>query len=401
MFDSDQKNILKRYMLIHEKVKNAPVAPDETEVAEPDIIPDIGEPEKKPRRSPFRPPRPEIDPEPQNVYLMEDYEDEAHPSTVEWFRSKPLQEHPLLTKHGSNLAKGAFNFTKQRLQNLNAGDAKDFNYYFNLFREIMRIESAHKQELNEMAKDIVSELYGIDKNQLEIEDNVKPNATEAQTEWSERGAKIDDRVKKHIHMRATMNMLSHGAAVHQMMTLHHMVKEALDKIDPNLVRLYDQFSAGSMHNYWFWNIRQMGEMLAGAAIGSTKVEYKEENGEEIPVVKAAAKCFPVLVQELSKGVMQMLSHHHIGKLDRSTLQRVLAEADKMELEPFFIMVGPELWRKTLQISQSLNLPMAEMISAIASHEPDEVHDLFDKIQSNPNTAQSIIKNWHSELYGEE
>lgn len=401
MFDNDQKNILKRYMLIHEKVKNAPVAPDETEVAEPDIIPDIGEPEKKPRRSPFRPPRPEIDPEPQNVYLMEDYEDEAHPSTVEWFRSKPLQEHPLLTKHGSNLAKGAFNFTKQRLQNLNAGDAKDFNYYFNLFREIMRIESAHKQELNEMAKDIVSELYGIDKNQLEIEDNVKPNATEAQTEWSERGAKIDDRVKKHIHMRATMNMLSHGAAVHQMMTLHHMVKEALDKIDPNLVRLYDQFSAGSMHNYWFWNIRQMGEMLAGAAIGSTKVEYKEENGEEIPVVKAAAKCFPVLVQELSKGVMQMLSHHHIGKLDRSTLQRVLAEADKMELEPFFIMVGPELWRKTLQISQSLNLPMAEMISAIASHEPDEVHDLFDKIQSNPNTAQSIIKNWHSELYGEE
>jgi hypothetical protein len=401
MFDNDQKNILRQYMMIHEKVKNAPVAPDETEVAEPDIMPDIGEPEKKPRRSPFRPPRPEIDPEPQNVYLMEDYEDEAHPSTVEWFRSKPLQEHPLLTKHGSNLAKGAFNFTKQRLQNLNAGDAKDAAYYLNIFREIMRIESAHKQELNEMAKDIVSELYGIDKNQLEIEDKVKPNETESQTEWSERGAKIDDRVKKHIHMRATMNMLSHGAAVHQMMTLHHMVKDALDKIDPNLVRLYDQFSAGSMHNYWFWNIRQMAEMLKGSAVGSTKVEYKEENGEEVPVVKAAAMCFPVLVQELSKGVMQMLSHHHIGKLDRATLQRVLSEADKLELEPFFIMVGPELWRKTLQISQSLNLPMAEMISAIASHEPDEVHDLFDKIQSNPNTAQNIIKNWHSELYGEE
>lgn len=401
MFDNDQKNILKQYLLIHEKVKNAPVAPDETEVAEPDIIPDIGEPEKKPRRSPFRPPRPEIDPEPQNVYLMEDYEDEAHPSTVEWFRSKPLQEHPLLTKYGSNLAKGAFNFTKQRLQNLNAGDAKDIAYYLNIFREIMRIESNHKGELNEMAKDIVSELYGIDKNQLEIEDKVKPNETESQIEWSERGAKIDDRVKKHIHMRATMNMLSHGAAVHQMMTLHHMVKDALDKIDPNLVRLYDQFSAGSMHNYWFWNIRQMAEMLKGSAVGSTKVEYKEENGEDVPVVKAAAMCFPVLVQELSKGVMQMLSHHHIGKLDKATLQRVLAEADKLELEPFFIMVGPELWRKTLQISQSLNLPMAEMISAIASHEPDEVHDLFDKIQSSPNNAQNIIKNWHSELYGED
>lgn len=401
MFDNEQKNILNQYRMIYEKVKNAPVAPDETEVAEPDIIPDIGEPEKKPRRSPFRPPRPEIDPEPQNNFILEDYEDEAHPSTVEWFRSKPVQEHPILTKYGPQLAKGAFNYTKNRLQTLNAADAKDMAQYINIFREIMRIESAHKQELNDMAKDIVSELYGIDKNQLEIEDTVKPNETESQTEWSERGAKIDDRVKKHIHMRATMNMLSHGAAVHQMMTLHHMVKDALDKIDPKLVRLYDQLSAGSMHNYWFWNIRQIGEMLKGAVAGSTKVEYKEENGEDVPVVKAAAMCFPILVQELSKGVMQMLSHHHIGKLDKATLQRVLAEADKLELEPFFIMVGPELWRKTLQISQSLNLPMAEMISAIASHEPDEVHDLIDKIQSNPSAAQNIIKNWHSEMYGEE
>jgi hypothetical protein len=171
----EQKNILNQYRMIYEKVKNAPVAPDETEVAETDIIHDIGEPEKTPRRSPFRPPRPEIDPEPQNNFILEDYEDEAHPSTVEWFRSKPVQEHPILTKYGPQLAKGAFNYTKNRLQTLNAADAKDMAQYINIFREIMRIESAHKQELNEMAKDIVSELYGIDKNQLEIEDTVKPN----------------------------------------------------------------------------------------------------------------------------------------------------------------------------------------------------------------------------------
>ena len=401
MFDNDQKNILRQYMLIHEKVKNAPVAPDETEVAEPDIMPDISEPERMPRRSPFRPPKPEITPEPQNVYLMEDYEDEADPSNVQWFASKPLQDHPVLGKYGPNLAKGAFNFTKQRLSGLGVPDAKDATRYISILREVMQIESAHKNELNEMAKDIVSQLYGIDREQLEIEDRVVPNETESKTEWSEKGAKIDDRVKKHIHMRATMNMLSHGAAVHQMMTLHHMVKDALDKIDPKLVHLYDQLSAGSMHNYWFWNIQQVAEMLKGSAAGSTKVEYKEENGEEIPVVKAAAMCFPILVQELSKGVMQMLSHHHIGKLDASTLQRVLAEADKIQLEPYFIMVGPELWRKTLEASKHLNLPVAEMVSAIASHEPDEVHDLFDKMLTNIKAAEQVIKNWHDEMYGEE
>ena len=79
MFDNDQKDILKQYMMICEKAKKhhhtkaTTVAPDETEVAEPDILPDISEPERKPRRSPFRPPKPEITPEPQNIYLMEDY----------------------------------------------------------------------------------------------------------------------------------------------------------------------------------------------------------------------------------------------------------------------------------------------------------------------------------------
>jgi len=393
MFDKDQKSLYEAYRTIFE----APVtAPDETEVSEPQIdIPP--EREKAPRRSPFRPPRPEVQPEPQNTYLKEDYEDEAEQSTRNWFSSKPLDGHPILSKFGPSLAKKSFDYTKQRLQNLNS----NYTDSFRLFREIMQIESRHKEQLNELAKNIVSQVYGIDESQLEVDEDVQVNKTEEQSEWSEKGAVIDDRVKKHIHMRATMNMLSHGAAVHQMFTLHHMVKEALDDIDPNLVGLYDKFSAGATHMYWFQNIERAAEQLKGSAVGSTKVEYQEgEDGEEVPVVKAAAICFPVLVQELSKGVMQMLSHHHIGKLDKATLQKVLAEADKIQLEPYFIMVGPALWRTTLEVSKKLNANLSEIISAIASHEPDEVHNLFDKMETNPSAAENIIRNWHQEMYEE-
>jgi hypothetical protein len=390
MFDKDQKKLYEAYKIMLE----APVtAPDETETQEPQID---TPPERAPRRSPFRPPKPEIEPEPQNTYLKEDYEDEAEPSTVRWFSSKPLEGHPILSKHGHALAKKSFDHTKQRLQNLNS----NYRESFRIFNEILRIESRHKDELNQMAKDIVSQIYGIDQSQLMVGDDVEINKTESNQEWSERGAVVDDRVRKHIHMRATMNMLSHGAAVHQMLTLHHMVKEALDEIDPNLTQLYDKFAAGATHMYWFQNIENAAEQLKGSAVGSTKVEYKEENGEEVPVVKAAAICFPVLVQELSKGVMQMLSHHHLGRLDKSTLQRVLAEADKIQLEPYFIMVGPALWRMTLDVSKNLNLNLSEIISSIASHEPDEVHNLFDKMDSNPKAAENIIKTWHSEMFEE-
>jgi hypothetical protein len=48
----------------------------------------------------------------------------------------------------------------------------------------------------------------------------------------------------------------------------------------------------------------------------------------------------------------------------------------------------------------LNANLSEIISAIASHEPDEVHNLFDKMETNPSAAENIIRNWHREMYEE-
>jgi hypothetical protein len=53
-----------------------------------------------------------------------------------------------------------------------------------------------------------------------------------------------------INKRFTMNWLIQGAAQHAGMTLHHLVRDELDALDPELVRLYDQYALINLLQYW-------------------------------------------------------------------------------------------------------------------------------------------------------
>jgi hypothetical protein len=53
-----------------------------------------------------------------------------------------------------------------------------------------------------------------------------------------------------INKRFTLNWLIQGAAQHAGMTLHHLVRDELDALDPDLVRLYDQYALINLLQYW-------------------------------------------------------------------------------------------------------------------------------------------------------
>jgi hypothetical protein len=53
-----------------------------------------------------------------------------------------------------------------------------------------------------------------------------------------------------INKRFTLNWLIQGAAQHAGMTLHHLVRDELDALDPELVRLYDQYALINLLQYW-------------------------------------------------------------------------------------------------------------------------------------------------------
>ncbi|MFT3784553.1 MAG: hypothetical protein QM770_00115 [Tepidisphaeraceae bacterium] len=49
-------------------------------------------------------------------------------------------------------------------------------------------------------------------------------------------------LRDEVHKRLTLNWLIQGAAVHLGATMHHLVQDDLNAIDPALVRLFDRFN---------------------------------------------------------------------------------------------------------------------------------------------------------------
>ncbi|HEV3146061.1 MAG TPA: hypothetical protein VGZ47_19395 [Gemmataceae bacterium] len=60
----------------------------------------------------------------------------------------------------------------------------------------------------------------------------------------------DDTLRDEINKRFTLNWLIQGAAQHAGMTFHHIVRDELDAIDPELVPLYDQYALINLLQYW-------------------------------------------------------------------------------------------------------------------------------------------------------
>ncbi len=59
-------------------------------------------------------------------------------------------------------------------------------------------------------------------------------------------------LRDEVNKRLTLNWLIQGAAQHAGITLHHLVRDELDAIDPELIRLYDQFALIGALQYWSW-----------------------------------------------------------------------------------------------------------------------------------------------------
>jgi hypothetical protein len=56
--------------------------------------------------------------------------------------------------------------------------------------------------------------------------------------------------KLEIQKRHTLNWLIQGAAQHAGMTFHHMVRDELNALDPELLLLYDQYALINLLQYW-------------------------------------------------------------------------------------------------------------------------------------------------------
>jgi hypothetical protein len=239
---------------------------------------------------------------------------------------------------------------------------------------IMRIEAAHRDELEELAIEAALEESEVPVDWYEIEAylnrepidtsnfRMKPEEEDDEEEKDEEeemeipSFDIDDLTEDEIfelekHKRNIINAIIQGAAKKG----HYIfqkpdIKARLDEIDPSLYG--DYLGIMAINDFLYFSMEQMIEMMSqtgqGIAgkveLGDNEEEGEEgEEGEETPdtVIKAFGLIFPILCHEIIKGLEEAKGRHGLPK-DPEMAQRVMGQTDTLSNEPMQLRIGPEI-----------------------------------------------------------
>jgi hypothetical protein len=269
---------------------------------------------------------------------------------------------------------GNQNISSQRVQGM------IYNEMMSKVGNIMRIEAAHREELEQLAIEASLEEAEIPEGQFQIDaqlgeqpgsDDFRYSPDDDEEEEDEKEEKDEleipsfdvedltdeEQLELEKHKRNIINAIIQGAAKKG----HYLfqkpdVKARLDEIDPSLYR--DYLGIMAINDFMYFTMEQMIEMMSqtgqGVA-GKVKLsnaddeEEGEEGGEETddsPDTKITAQglIFPILCHELIKGFEEAKGRHGLPK-DAGMRRKVQGQVDILSNEPMQLRIGPEIVEK--------------------------------------------------------
>lgn len=240
---------------------------------------------------------------------------------------------------------------------------------------LMRIESANREELIELAKEASLEEAEVPSDWYQIEATLgtpdtsnfrfEPEDEEDDEDEDEEQNKpqypsfdIEDltdeeQFELEKHKRNIINAIIQGAAKKG----HYLfqkpeVKARLDAIDPSLYR--DYLGIMAINDFLYFSMEQMIEMMSQTGQGiAGKVELgdadDEEDGEgdeDKPDTKimATGLIFPILCHEIIKGLEEAKGRHGLPQ-EPGMREKVLGQTDTLSNEPMQLRIGPEIVEK--------------------------------------------------------
>jgi len=275
-----------------------------------------------------------------------------------------------------------------------------------IMQQVSQIETQHKDALEQLAVDIVSEEFDIPDDMLDAEllppgsplsiDSDEEEEEEEQQEFQSKSAERMEELEIEVDKRNILNALMQGAAK-KGHYIFHMVADELDKIDPRLMGLYGKLMSLADFQYWVIPDQAMGGQVGGVE----KIKWekpKDEEGQEIedeeeePVVEAKAWIFPLLVHELIKGSMELAaSNWGEGHLDFEEQKYVIDRADTVEGEIWGMRLGPGMWEKFVSCIDADDYGLKQWLFHELSKLPaDKFHKFMKEILSSSDKCKEVI-----------
>ena len=229
----------------------------------------------------------------------------------------------------------------------------------NAHNTIVQIESQHKEELEQLAVELVMKEMGIPEGSVEFdakivgmgeidmddfnrdndnEENQEEVAIENEVEIFNELQNLDLEKAK----RRMINSIIQGASKkgHYMF---HLVPERLQQItgNQNILNLYGTLMSINDITYWQLSDQQIKGMGGSSVAGKESVERPEDEDGTAKVIARGIN-FPVLVHELIKGVLELFAIQGRPEGDEG-FEDVEQSEDTLEKEMWDLRLGPAIW----------------------------------------------------------
>lgn len=267
-----------------------------------------------------------------------------------------------------------------------------------LVYETMGLEAKHKKALEELAVKMIREEFDMGEDVVEIEakliekvnmDGTKNNARPAMVN----GLQFENHdelvsANEEVYKRRFLNAMTQGAAK-KCNHMFHMVDEELTKMDPRLPNKYSKMMAAA--DYMFYVVPNMNETDKGSVNGGVvRVEFPTDKNPKAKIM-VEAMVFPVLIHELVKGVMELLSAHGLPK-DKRIGEYVINKADFLAAEPWDMRLGPALWERFTQMVESNDFNLKHHVYAeLAALPVKEFNMKMREIMAGTSTGKKIVQ----------
>jgi hypothetical protein len=227
-------------------------------------------------------------------------------------------------------------------------------------QQVMMIESQNKEYLERLAVDLVKKEMSIPEGAIQFDaklvsgplssaEGMRGAPTEPSKEDVKQAFKHQEELEDFTDefekfnlekaKRRFINSLIQGAAKkgHYMFEL---VRDELERLNPELTRLYGVTQSLMDHLYWV-----MPDMEGMAASGQGQMGQSEvETETDPPTVKARAATFPILIHELVKGVYEIFGTHGLPD-DPRQAEMIMGAEDTLPAEIWDMRLGPIFWEK--------------------------------------------------------
>ena len=270
---------------------------------------------------------------------------------------------------------------------------------FPLLKETMLLEKNHRQALEELAKKMVIEEFNIPEDMVELNaklidkvvlEGTQKNASpiQVETEFDSHDEMVN--ANKEVYKRRFINAMMQGAAK-KCNHMFHMVDDELTDLDPRLPSKYAKLMASA--DYMYYAIPKMDNQLSG---GVVSIEYPSEQNPKA-VINAQALVFPVLIHELVKGVMELLSANGLPE-NKKISDFVVGKADFLAAEPWDMRIGPALWSQFTNLIDANDFNLKHYVYTDLVKLPvDEFNLKMREIMAGTKEGKKIIEGLIKEI----